>query len=101
MTKYNFNEEVLNILKSTDGISGTELKDRFGHKTTRQTRIAIQQLRKDGHPICLSKGSGYFYSTDRVDIERTIRDLMSRANEIVNVCEGIFRGLEGDFYAND
>lgn len=95
MDKYDFKEEVLQVIKNSGVISGKELMKAFGHKDTRQTRMAIQQLRKEGHPICLAYGDkGYFYSTNEDDIERTVRNLLQRAEEIIAVCEGMAKGVE-------
>jgi len=48
---------------------------------TRMIRSAIEQLRTDGHPICIKDGKngGYFWARNSADLEPTIRRFHSRA----------------------
>lgn len=60
--------------------------------SNRQIRHMVSGLRNENHPIC-SSDKGYFYSDNPFEIQRCIRHLEHRANEIVKVKEGLENAL--------
>lgn len=93
-SKVDFNEQVLQAIKNSGQIKGKELAKLFGHRDTRQIRIAIQNLRLQGKPICVGKSGGYFYSTDPDHIKATVQDMLGRADEIMTVAESMSKALK-------
>lgn len=92
LTDYDYS--VLNYIRhSYEPVKGKELGLAFGHKDNRSERIAIEKLRKNGYPICISENGGYFYSENYKDIKRTIDDINSRIHEMSEVCKGMSLGL--------
>lgn len=51
----------------------------FAHTNDRAMRMAIEELREEGHPICATKdGSGYWLGTKKEYEATVIRDYKSR-----------------------
>ena len=50
----------------------------------RHARLAVSTLREQGHPICASPSSGYFYATTTAEIEQTCEFLYVRAMHSLN-----------------
>ncbi len=89
-----FRYKVLNVIKENGVIRGRDLAMAFRQRDTRTVRRAIQRLRIEGIPICINKSGGYYYSRNEKDIKPTISDLLSRANELMAVAEGMSKALE-------
>lgn len=93
-----FKNEVLNLIKEAGekGVKGKALALLFNQRDTRRIRNIIQQLRLEGHPICLGKNGGYIYSSNPADIKSTINTFLSRANELISVADSMSRAMKGE-----
>ena len=54
----------------------------------RAVRRIVNRLRQQGHPIC-SGNEGYWYSTDKAEIEATIGRMVSTANTLDEAIKGL------------
>lgn len=79
--EYTTKTAVLATLKKFRGwqhVSRQELA-MFAHTSDRKMRQAIEELREEGHPICVTKdGTGYWYGTKREYEVTAIADYKSR-----------------------
>lgn len=82
------NNVLYNIRKAgSNGIKGRILAKILEQKDTRKIRFAIQNMRLQGVPICIAKGGGYLYSEKSENIDNTINDLLSRADELMKISD--------------
>ena len=47
-------------------------------------RRSIRELRNAGYPICVGDGGGYYYATERGDVQALRADLMSRVRAMLD-----------------
>ena len=62
--------------------------------TNRELRTVVNGLRQEGEPIC-SSSSGYWYSTEPADIEKTIHRLEGQVNNMNSSITGLKNILTG------
>ena len=62
--------------------------------TDKQVRNVVSGLRQKGEPIC-SSSCGYWYSTDPVDIEKTLRRLEGQVRNMNISITGLKQVLTG------
>ena len=58
-----------------------------------EIRKEINELRCKGVPICSTR-QGYFYAASTVEIDKTIAQLSSRINKIMDAKSGMTKSLE-------
>ena len=56
-------------------LTGEVLSKRLGERDTRQMRLAIRELQKEGHPVCSLPGVGYFLAEAPDEIEKCMKVL--------------------------
>lgn len=61
--------------------------------TKRSLRTVVTDLRKESYPIC-SSNSGYWYSVNPEDIEKTARRLEAQAENMEKAVNGLRRSTE-------
>ena len=60
--------------------------------TDKQVRVVVSQLRQEGEPVC-SSSSGYWYSTDPDDIEKTLHRLEAQVENMDISITGLRKAL--------
>ena len=74
----------------TSALKNRDLRTLF-NLTERQVRRVVNELRRDGVPIC-SSSEGYWYSSDRADIVKTLNRMEAQKNNMELSIAGL-RGL--------
>lgn len=73
-------------------IKGRELCSLF-NLHSKQVRNIVSDLRQDGTPIC-SSNSGYWYSDDPEDLDRTITRLSEQVKNMSRSIDGLYKAKE-------
>ena len=84
--------QMLEYLKEYHNTESNAIKNRdlrllFNLKD-RQVRLIVNQLRQDGKPIC-SSSTGYWYSTDPADINKTLHRIEAQAENMLISIKGL------------
>lgn len=77
-----------------------ELAVRLG-VSDRKIRTLVTSLRHQGHPICATPDTGYFWPETREQAEHTLAFLSARVRSTTEIRDGIVRGLDDLFGGND
>lgn len=64
----------------------------------RRLRQIIEQLRRDGHPICAHPAFGYHYAADANELDRTCHFLLARAMTSLEQISALKRVALPDLY---
>lgn len=71
-------DSVLEYIKSRETTKVREINRYFNFNNERAVRKIVEKLRERGEPICMGM-NGYYYSTDPLEIERTVNQLLTQA----------------------
>lgn len=86
--------QMLEYLKDYHNTESTAIKNRelrlLFNLTSRQVRGVVNQLRQEGKPVC-SSSSGYWYSTDPEDINKTLHRLEAQVENMLISIKGLNR----------
>lgn len=80
----------------TEAIKARELCSLF-NLSNRDIRNVVNGLRQEGEPIC-SSSSGYWYSTEPADINKTIHRLEGQVKNMNSSIKGLKKVLTGGNY---
>lgn len=80
----------------SNAISAGELATLF-NTTKRWLRLIVQDLRANRVPVC-SGNSGYWYSYNEEDIEKTVRRLEAQADNLERACRGLRFAQRGELH---
>lgn len=89
--------KVLALLKATatgreNAVKAKAIKAYLGLGDS-QLRDIVNSLRLEGNPIC-SCGSGYFYASNKVEVNESINQLQSRIMSILSAKQGLISSLD-------
>lgn len=62
------------------------------NRPERTIRLAVRDLRRQGHPICSESGQGIKWPESRQDVEKTIAELRSRVADLNETAAALERG---------
>lgn len=98
MANINLGAEILDYLKENHSSEETAIKNRdlaeLFNLSGRELRNLVTTLRHRGNPVC-SSSYGYWYSTDPVDVEKTLRRLEGQVKSMNVSIEGLKKVLAG------
>ena len=82
-TRQRLLEVLANHIGRENGITAadlvTEMHGESGAALEREMRVAVQQLREEGHHICAHPSSGYYLAANPQELDDTCRFLVDRA----------------------
>ena len=77
--------------EESKAVSARELSTLF-NVTQRGIRLLVTELRKEGYPVC-SSNSGYWYSEDPEDINKTVSRMEAQIEKMAQAVAGLKTGL--------
>lgn len=79
-----------NHTEENKAVGARELSILF-NTTQRGIRALVTELRKEGYPVC-SSNSGYWYSEDPEDIEKTVARMEAQMDKMEQAVAGLKAG---------